>query len=708
MVNSGFWRELRRRNVVRAALVYAAAVWALAQGISQLSPDFGMPDWITRWFVIACAIGFPFWLVFAWYFEITAHGIKREADVAPGDATARGMSRKLDYWIIGILAVAVVLLLTNQFVLHRDATSEADAAGTRALTAELAKIPAKSIAVLPFENLSNDKNNAYFVDGMQDLILTKLADIGDLKVISRTSTESYGSHPDDLATIAARLGVATFLEGSVQKAGNQVLINVQLIDAKTDAHIWAQSYTRTLDNIFGVEGEVAQKVADALNAKLTAGESSALARVPTTNPQAYDDYLRGLHFRHDAAKGDWTTYLPQAIATFEKAVDEDPDFALAWAALSNAHTDAYYWGGDQSEANLRAAEVAAKRALALDPKLPDAHVAMESVERFLYHNIEAARDQDQKAVDLRPNDADALSDLAIEDANLGDVNGYRFMERAVALEPANSSLEFHLALDRTYRGDYDGARRPATRALAIDPHSARTYALLSRIDVLQSGDVEAAAKVLGGMPPGTPSHSLAIAGARIDLLLYRRDFAGARALAAKYAVEFANGPAALGIVMSQANIEWLAGKKDASRAFYHHAIRLLTKPGMTNTGGDMRMGLAYARLGHAVAAMKQNEMSATRNRRSHGMGFEGQRKFMFAKIQLALGQRAAAIDTLAGLLTPNVNPYVDADHYSLSPAMLRIDPTWDPLRGDPQFQALLKKYPQPALASAASDGTGHE
>ncbi|MGH8191306.1 MAG: tetratricopeptide repeat protein, partial [Rhodanobacteraceae bacterium] len=329
-----------------------------------------------------------------------------------------------------------------------------------------------------------------------------------------------------------------------------------------------------------------------------------------------------------------------------------------------------------------------------------AHTAMEGVERFLYHNIAAARDQDQQAVDLRPNDADALTDLAIEDENLGDVNGYRFMERAVALEPANSRLEYHLALDRTFRGDYGGARRAATRALAIDPHSARTYALLSRIDVLQGGDVEAAAKVLGGMPPGTPSNSLVIAEARINLLLYRRDFAGARTLAAKYAVEFANTPAALDIFMSQANIEWLAGKKDASRGFYHHAIQLLTKPGRTNTGGDMRLGLAYARLGHAAAAMKQNEMSVARNRRSHGMGFEGQRKFMFAKIQLALGQRAAAIGTLAGLLTPNVNPYVDADHYSLSPAMLRIDPTWDPLRGNPQFQALLTKVSTPRAAAS--------
>src|SRR6185312_16059211 len=201
--------------------------------------------------------------------EFTPQGLKRESEIAPDDSIARTTGRRLDKWIIAVLVIAVVLLLTNTFVWRKGAGLASDSA--------LASAPAKSIAVLPFENLSEDKGNAYFAEGMQDLILTKLADIGDLKVISRTSTAKYESHPDNLKTVARQLGVATILEGSVQKAGNQVLINVQLIDAHSDNHLCAESYTRTLDNIFGVEGEVAQKVADALQAKLSPKETAQLA-----------------------------------------------------------------------------------------------------------------------------------------------------------------------------------------------------------------------------------------------------------------------------------------------------------------------------------------------------------------------------------------------------------------------------------------------
>src|SRR3546814_6400939 len=184
------------------------------------------------------------------------------------------------------------------------------------------------------------------------------------------------SHPDNLKQIARELGVAHIVEGSVQKVGNDVLISVQLVDSRTDHHVWAESYQRTLDNIFGVEGEVAGRIAAALQARLSAPEVSAVAQVPTTNPRAYDDYLRGLNFKRLAFKGDFAGNVPQAIAAFKRAVAEDPDFALAWAELSSERAVARYWGVDQSEANLQAAELEAKRALALAPRLSEAHAAM--------------------------------------------------------------------------------------------------------------------------------------------------------------------------------------------------------------------------------------------------------------------------------------------------------------------------------------------
>lgn len=323
--------ELKRRNVWRAAVVYIAAVWAFGQGFSQFSPALGLPDWATRAFLIAAAVGFPFWLVFAWVFEVTPHGIRRESEIAPGDSVARRTGRRLDFAIIAALAVAVILLLGNQLVWHKGMRGTVTA--TAAPTATASAIPAKSIAVLPFQNLSDDKKNEYFVQGMQDLILTKLADIGDLKVIARTSTESYGSHPHDLAQVGQQLGVATLLEGSVQKQGNAVLINVQLIDARSASHIWAKSYQRTLDNVFGVEGEVAGKIATALNAKLSPALSQDLAAAPTQNRVAQDAFFRAEFLAHrgdiNYAGTSGLSDFKAAIPLYRQAIKADPGFALA-------------------------------------------------------------------------------------------------------------------------------------------------------------------------------------------------------------------------------------------------------------------------------------------------------------------------------------------------------------------------------------------
>src|SRR5690606_36401918 len=221
-----FLSELSRRNVGRAAVLYIGAGWALAQGIAQLAPALGLPESATRWFLVAAAIGFPFWLVFAWLFELTPEGFRREREVAAEDSIARSTGRRLDFAIIAVLAVAVVLLLADRLAPPGGETG----------------LAAKSIAVLPFENLSDDRDGEYFVVGMQNEILTRLANSGDLKVVSRTSTEKYRSHTEDLREVARALGVTTIVEGSVQRAGNQVRIAVQLIDARTGTHLWAQSY----------------------------------------------------------------------------------------------------------------------------------------------------------------------------------------------------------------------------------------------------------------------------------------------------------------------------------------------------------------------------------------------------------------------------------------------------------------------------------
>src|SRR5213078_3137343 len=279
-----FFSELKRRNVLRAAAFYAASAWLLVQIATQVFPFFHIAVWVVRWIVVAAAIGFPFAMVFSWFYEWTTHGLQRESEVAPNESVTRESSKKLDRWIIAILVLAVVLLLTNQFALNRDNNPVA--------VAPIAStIPQKSIAVLPFESLSEEKSNAYFAEGVQDEILTRLAKVAELKVIARTSTQRFKSAPNDLRQIAQQLGVANILEGSVQKANDQVRVNVQLINALTDAHLWADTYDRKLTDIFAVETEIAKTVADVLQAKLTGSEQHVIAARPTENTEAHQLYL---------------------------------------------------------------------------------------------------------------------------------------------------------------------------------------------------------------------------------------------------------------------------------------------------------------------------------------------------------------------------------------------------------------------------------
>ena len=277
---------------------YAASAWLLVQVATQVFPFFHIAEWVVRWIVVAAAIGFPFAILLSWFYEWTPQGLQRESEISPNESITRHTGKKLDRWITVILALAVVLLLADKFVLHKDTE-----------TAAAPAVHGKSIAVLPFANLSEDKGNAYFAEGIQDEILTRLAKVADLKVISRTSTQHFKSSPENLPEIAKQLGVAHILEGSVQKASDQVRVNVQLINALTDAHLWADTYDRKLTDIFAVESDIAKTIAETLQAKLTGSEKSSIAKVPTTNPEAYRTLSQGPLFleqahRRGSAKSD--------------------------------------------------------------------------------------------------------------------------------------------------------------------------------------------------------------------------------------------------------------------------------------------------------------------------------------------------------------------------------------------------------------------
>src|SRR4051812_36312379 len=351
--------------------LYLVGAWLLAQVASTVLPMFGAPDWLPRTIVILLAIGFLPALIFSWVFELTPQGLKRDEDVKPEQSIAPQTARRMDRTIIAVLVLALGYFVVDKFVIapHRQLEGGAPATpNAQSLAGGPAAIPEKSIAVLPFENLSSDKENGYFAEGIQDEILTRLAKVAALKVISRTSTQKYKSAPDNLREIGKQLGVANLLEGSVQKIGNAVHISVQLIRAATDEHIWAESYNRKLDDVFAVEAEVASAIADQLNASLTGREQQAVAQKPTDNLAAYDAYLRALSIEN---KRYGYSAFQEAAAQYATAVQLDPKFALAWARLGVIRSFLFFNGVDTETNSADAVKVAADTAMNLQPELAE-------------------------------------------------------------------------------------------------------------------------------------------------------------------------------------------------------------------------------------------------------------------------------------------------------------------------------------------------
>src|SRR6202045_3841616 len=326
-------------------------------------------------------------------FELTPQGIKR---TETADAMPAATRKKKHVWIY--VVVIGVLLSIGLFLLGR--YSAVDGAPRQS---EAATVPDKSIAVLPFDSLSEDPDNAYFAEGVQDEILTRLAKVADLKVISRTSTQRFKSAPSDLRDIAKQLGVTNILEGSVQKSNDQVRVNVQLINALTDAHLWAEIYDRKLSDIFAVQSDIAKTVADTLQAKLTGSEKQMMAAQATSDTTAYELYHKGRSL-WGKREGD---NIPKAIAFYEQAIARDPNYALAYAGLASAHIlSPFYTGADRREANSKAKEAALK-ALRLDPNLSEAHLALGKVLFFGEIDLAGAMREYKRAIELKPNDADA-------------------------------------------------------------------------------------------------------------------------------------------------------------------------------------------------------------------------------------------------------------------------------------------------------------
>jgi TolB-like protein len=352
-----FFGELKRRNVYKVAIAYAVVAWLLMQVASQIFPFFEIPNWAVRLVVLLLVIGFPIALIVAWAFELTPEGLKR-TEVADELPKKSGRSRAWIYVVIVAGAIAAGLFFFGRYTSSKQS----------------ARTPEKSIAVLPFENLSEEKANAYFADGIQGEILTKLAAIGDLKVISRSSTAKYKSKPEDLKTVARELGVANVLEGSVQRAGDKVRVNVQLLDAHVDTHLWARSYDRDLKDVFAVESEVAQEIADTLRAKLSPNQTDALATAPTHDTEAYDLFLKGEYEERQAESALNFALFNRAQTFYRQALARDPIFALAYARLAYSQLFRHWFISNLTSAELAEVKTHIDRAVEIALALADAHL----------------------------------------------------------------------------------------------------------------------------------------------------------------------------------------------------------------------------------------------------------------------------------------------------------------------------------------------
>ena len=549
-----------------------------------------------------------------------------------------------------------------------------------------APIPEKSIAVLPFENLSDDKANAYFAEGIQDEILTRLAKIGALKVISRSSTQKYKSSPDNLREVGQQLGVANLLEGSVQKAGNAVHINVQLIKVATDAHLWAETYDRELQNIFGVEGEVAGKIAEALNAKLSGAEEQALAVKPTNNVAAYDAYLHG---RSIEATRFGINDEQEVAAHYAKAVQLDPNFALAWARLAIVRTFLYFNFADRANNSAAAIKEAADRAMALQPELGEAWIAEGGYRYRVAGDFTGALAAYAEAGKRLPNSADVFGEMAFVERRMGRWDdAINHFQKAITLDPRNLQLLIFTGECLGYVRKFKEAEEYIDRALQIAPNATRV--LSAKIGILQAeGRLDEASKIAARIVVPNEGNAELEIGTKATQLFYERQFEAAITQLQLFIPAIKAGkPLEEYKVASTPTLGYcqqLVGKMTDARATYALAVQLI-KPSPEATiptdQAQLRCVLAFAYAGLGEKDKALTEARAAVIDYQNDAILKAQAEIALAQVEAAVGNIDDAIAALPHLLeVPN----------GITPGLLRIDPWWDPLRKDPRFQKLSQE-----------------
>ena len=662
---TGFFEEVKRRKVYRVAAAYIIAGGGIIQFASATFPAWELPNWALRLVILLLLVGFPIALILAWAFDITAQGIR----ATPDTPTPRTHRRRN---VVVLIATGVIIsAAAGFFLLPRVAAHKVD----------------KSIAVLPFENLSDEKENAYFADGIQDDVLTNLSKIGDLKVISRTSVMQYRGRPSNVRDIGKALGVSNILEGSVRRSGNRVRVNVQLIDADTDEHIWANDYDRDVTDVFAIQSDLAREIANALQAKLSPAEKTQMTRKPTENGEAYLAFVQA----HDLSCAmEDLTKLKQSEQLYQRAIELDPDFALAFARYSQLESWMLRTHEAPSE-HREKARTLAERALQLQPDLPEAHLALGFSYYYGDNNYEAALKEFEIAQRALPNESEVYLAIGAIQRRQGKwAESTANLEKAVSLNPKDSWPLQNLAFNYQMLRNFDAANKTIDRALQIDPKGTSLWGIKAKLAISEKGDLSVGEKFLEKAKsfPLSSEERLKMIGGHANLLLAQRKYQEVLQLGATVPDDtFAAVPGSLAYKYFPLGIAHKAlGDEAAARAAFLKAKNILEEQlKQKPDDADLRVQLAklLAWLGEKDAAIAEAQRAMDLRPESKD-AFEGpQITEQVAQVYTILGDNARAIDLLDELLSrPS----------EVTSQSLKLDPAWDPLRNDPAFEALFAKY----------------
>ena len=656
---TGFFEEAKRRKVYRVAAAYIIAAGGIIQLASAAFPAWELPNWALRLVIVVLLMGFPIALILAWAYDITAQGVRATPTPAvPGSHRRRN--------IVMLVATGVVIsAAAGFFLLPRVSAHKCD----------------KSIAVLPFENLSDEKENAYFADGIQDDVLTNLSKVGDLKVISRTSVMPYRGKTSNVREIGKTLGVGAILEGSVRRIGNRVRVNVQLINADTDEHMWAEDYDRDLTDVFAIQTDLAQQIVRELQAKLSPMEKAQIERRPTQNGEAYLAFVQAhdLSTRPDKFRGD----VENAEQLFERATKLDPNFAEAFAGLAWIDNWMYHTF-DPTAARKEKARAAAGEALRLQPNLPEAHLALGFYYYYCERDYQNALREFAIAKLSLPNSAEVYMAIGSIERRQGKwAQSTGNFEKAVSLSPRDSFILVNLADNYRANKNFETADKILGRAIEAAPNSLSARAAKAMLPLDWKGDLSMMEKDLADMPPGVDPEGLVTFG-RVQLLMLQRKFPEALAVLKQLSPDLSHDSKPREFL--EGAIYTFLNDREKARSAFEHA-RPIAEQSLREAPND---AFRHALLGQILAGLGEKEAAIAEGKRAVNLlpesqdALEGPKATLeLAKIYTWTGETDQALLLLDhSLTTPS----------GITVSSLKLDPVWDPLRSDPRFQALIDKH----------------